>query len=102
MFYIDALHDAGTLDIVGMGGYAPLSWREICAWNRAAGYGLTGTELSTIRKLSKEYVAQANAARKPNCPAPYVEAIDREKVGQKVGNLFRLASKRIEAKKHGN
>jgi hypothetical protein len=70
---VEYLLDAGPVSSAGMGA-APLSHVEIAAWQSNTGIELNAWEASTLRRLSIEYVAQAEQAKDADCPQPYLPA----------------------------
>lgn len=89
------LMDAGPLAYGGMGP-VPLPHTEIQAWQHNTGIELNAWEASTLRALSRDYVAQLQASTAADEPAPYVpmslEDERRAAVSQRVGSIFgRLA-----------
>ena len=63
----------------GMGD-APLSHSEIRAWMENTGEALTAWEVRTLRKLSKDYLAAAQDAEKPDCKAPFSDPEEARKL----------------------
>lgn len=71
--------EIGMVENTGMGP-APLSWREIEAWQRAVGVSLDPWRARLIRQLSIEFIAEKGRAEDENCPAPWVSrASDAER-----------------------
>lgn len=76
----------------GSTGNVPLSHGEIKAWQYNTGTELTAWEAQTLRHLSQEYLAQSQAAKEPDCPAPWTLEINdeaRADVSKKVQNAFK-------------
>lgn len=74
----------------GMGA-APLSSREIVAWQEGSGIILQPWEFHILRDMSRAYLAQLHESEKPDCPPPYgdpVNNFDRDVVSKKVSNAF--------------
>ena len=71
-----ALHIVGYLFEIGptasngMGG-TPLSFLEIQAWQDCMGVELDAWECRSLRRLSAEYLNEAQRATKPDCKAPW-------------------------------
>jgi len=83
--------DLGAIETGGMSA-APLSAKEIEAWQSCTGIELTSWEFSIIQMLSRQYIAQLLDSERPECPPPYgdpVNDFDREQVGRKIGNAFK-------------
>ncbi len=60
-------------------GLAPLSWREIEAWQRMTRVTIAPWEARLLRSLSLAYLAQLSRAESENCPPPFrVEVSQRE------------------------
>lgn len=64
------LFEAGPAGHAGMGATA-LSWAEITEWQRNSGVRLMPWQARLLRRLSRDYVAQASKAEEPDCPAPW-------------------------------
>lgn len=62
--------EVGMVEAAGMGA-APLSWREIEAWQRAVGIRLTPWQARTMRSLSVSYLAQKSKSELTTDPAPW-------------------------------
>lgn len=76
---ISRLTEIGITESGGMGP-APLSWREIEAWQRLTNVQIAPWEARLMRKLSLEYLAESRRAESENCPAPYrAEVTQRER-----------------------
>lgn len=83
-------HDAGTVNVGGM-GVAPLSWSEIRAWRLENELQLDNFEINSIRRLSIEYCGEYNAASEKGREAPYTiseESFDRSAMSNKIGSLL--------------
>lgn len=74
-YLVGYLLDAGTFCANGM-GRTPLPHSEIRAWQANAGIELSPWEASTLRQLSAEYVAMAQAAEEPDCKPPMASATE--------------------------
>ncbi len=75
---VEWLIDMGITEATGMGP-APLSWREIDAWQRSTAITLSPWEAGVIRKLSVAYMSESAKAESENCPAPWhAKASQRE------------------------
>jgi len=88
---IGYLMEAGPTQPGGM-GMAPLGWCELESWQRSTGIALQAWEARTLRRLSCEYVAAANDAADPACPAPYSTAPtpdQRELVSRQIRTALR-------------
>lgn len=68
-------HEAGTFSNGGM-GIVPLSWADIQAWMSINELVLDNYEISSIRRLSVEYVAEYHSASTKGRQAPYLASID--------------------------
>jgi len=67
---IDRLIEMGITEAAGMGA-APLSWREIVAWQEGTWVRLPPWEARLIRTLSKAYLTESRLAESENHPAPW-------------------------------
>lgn len=90
-YLIDHLLDAGPGVDSGMGRLA-LRWVDLQAWQGQVGLDLSAWEIRTIRHLSREYLNQAEAAKKATCPAPWMSEQTEEsraQIGQHTRNILR-------------
>jgi len=72
------LIEIGITETTGMGP-APLSWREIDAWQRHTGVPLPPREARLLRQLSLSYIAESRRAEDETCPPPWrAEVTQRE------------------------
>lgn len=75
----DAIHivgylfETGPTVAAGM-GESVLSHSEIRAWQSNTGVNLQAWEARYMRKLSAEYLCESHAAKKRDCPAPWLDA----------------------------
>lgn len=72
-------------------GRSPLSWAELCAWQRAAAQPLAPWQLRALRQASRAWVAEHVGAARPDVPAPWLAlpgAVEREVVRDKVRAIF--------------
>lgn len=67
---IDRFVELGISEAAGM-GVAPLSWREIMAWQEANCLRLPPWEARLLRRMSTEYLAEGRRAETENCPPPW-------------------------------
>lgn len=84
------LWEAGPVMGGGMEA-APLTFGELAAWQRAAGIELQPWEATLLRRLSREYAAEAAVAGAADRPAPYTTAptIDRDDLSRRLSREFR-------------
>lgn len=83
-------HEAGTFTSGGM-GIVPLSWADIRAWREENELILDNYEISSIRRLSVEYVSEYHAASAKGHPAPYlasIEELDRPAAASKFKSIL--------------
>ena len=73
------LFDAGP-SMPGAMGNVPLPHSEIKAWQDNTGIELSAWEASTLRRLSSDYLASAQAAEKPTCKPPFVQSVDAKQL----------------------
>jgi hypothetical protein len=76
----DWLIEIGLTEAAGMGA-APISSRELAAWQDNSGVRLAPWETRLIRRLSKAYLAESRIAEVETCPPPWraeVTARERE------------------------
>lgn len=90
---VDRLWEVGPTSASGMGP-VPLSFAELDAWQRQSGVRLTSWEATTLRKLSIAYLAEQSRAKKPDCPAPWVDsapatAEQKQRLAGHIRSLFR-------------
>ncbi|HEY0130111.1 MAG TPA: hypothetical protein VGB57_01815 [Allosphingosinicella sp.] len=72
------LIEIGLTESNGMAA-APLSWRELSAWQDNTGVPLAAWESRLIRQLSVAYAAESRRAESENCPPPWrTEVTQRE------------------------
>lgn len=83
---IEALMEAGPVAYGGM-GLAPLSWREINAWQAATASPLRPHELQLLRRLSSVYLDQYEKARQESCPSPEVMRAEGDKAKRLVPHI---------------
>lgn len=76
---VEWLIEMGITEATGMGP-APLSWREIEAWQRASAIELSPWEASLIRKLSIAYIGEGAKAESENCPAPWRSKVTKREI----------------------
>jgi len=90
-YLITYLFDAGPVESGGMGP-APLSHREIEAWQHNTGIELSPWEAKTLRRLSREYLAMAQDATSPSCPPPWrPEPIYEPERAERVAKAIKAA-----------
>jgi hypothetical protein len=78
--------------MAGAMGDVPLTAQELTAWAQGTGCILTPWEFETILTLSRDYYAAYQAARKPTCPAPwinYTDGNDKARVSKDIKALLR-------------
>lgn len=69
------------------------SWGEIKAWSEVTGITLEWFEIEYLKKLSAAYSDQYFKSRKKECMSPWVnENVNREEVGKKIKNAFKMIS----------
>jgi hypothetical protein len=93
-YLVAFLHSAGTATATGM-GLVGLSWQEIEAWLRCAGYAgiATSRDLKAIYMLSKVYAGEYAQASKKGAKPPYEPKVEvdedvREMVSEAADNMF--------------
>lgn len=89
-YIVDMWHECGTCG-QGMSGPVPLTWSEIKAWKDLSGINISHYELSSIRKLSIEYVGFYFEAQAKDCPAPHaiqIEQLDRTAVSNRIKGVL--------------
>ncbi len=69
-------------------GEAPVSHTEIAHWQDNTGVELDSWEATFLRKLSREYLAQAQLSVKPDCPPPWGIIERRAMVARKIDEIF--------------
>ena len=96
--YLDWLLELGPTEAAGMGA-AAISWRTIEAWCSRTGNDPSPWEARLLRRLSSAWLAEADRARKPDCPAPWSAepvAVNRVAVAAKISAMFRAMVRRSE------
>lgn len=92
-YLVDWLFEAGPSSAAGLSA-GPIGWQELEAWARTTGRDLLPWEARILRKMSREFTSEAQAAKKRDAPAPWasrdVSIRDREAVSRKVGNAFKV------------
>jgi hypothetical protein len=89
--FVEWLLDAGPTEPGGM-GEARLSWRSLRAWEDGAGIRLDPWQRRLLRRLSGDWLAESDRARKVDCPPPWqpdAGPIDRPAVSSKIQSMFR-------------
>lgn len=90
------LFDVGPSGSNGM-GETPIDYRDLVAWQDITGVELMPWEATTIRRLSRDFVAERHRAKEPACPAPYLDrdsvAAQRDDVAAKLKAAFGLRGK---------
>lgn len=76
---IARLIEIGITETNGMGP-APLSWREIDAWQRSTAVRLQPWEARLIRKLSLAYIAEGRRSESETCPPPFRMGVTQREI----------------------
>jgi hypothetical protein len=76
---IARLIEIGITENSGMGP-APLSWREIQAWQQNVSVRLAPWEARLIRSLSLTYLGQLGRAESESCPAPWHAGVTKREI----------------------
>jgi hypothetical protein len=84
------LLDAGPT-VPGGGGAAPLTWSALNAWTEGSGTPLEPWQGRLLRRLSAEWLAQADKARKPDCPEPMQEDEGQAASGSSIAERIKRA-----------
>lgn len=88
MHIVEYLFDAGPC-MPGAMGPVPLTHGELRAWQENTGIELRPFEATWLRRLSIEYVAQAQESTDPLCPPPFDELrARREAVARKLDEVL--------------
>ena len=69
-FIVGFLFDVGPGVNTGMGD-VPLRSEHLIAWQEETGILLQPWQAGFLRRLSREYLSQAQKSEKPDCPPPY-------------------------------
>lgn len=72
-YLVGYLFEIGPTMPGGMGDVS-LTHGELRAWMMNVGIGLSPWESRTLRRLSRDYLVEAQRATEPSRPAPYVAA----------------------------
>ena len=86
-YLIDYLYEVGPT-VGGPMGECPLTHAELRAWQDNVGIEVQPWEARFLRRLSIEYLTQAQAATKPQCPPPYGLLASRARVAKKIDEVF--------------
>lgn len=85
------LFDIGPSGTSGM-GEAPIDYRDLVAWQEISGVELMPWEAATIRRLSRDFVAERHRAKEASAPAPYTDrdnvAAQRDDVAARLKGAF--------------
>lgn len=86
---IDVLMEIGPVEAAGM-DRAPISWREICAWQELTATALEPWQAKLLRWLSTEFLGESRRAEQPDCPAPWGAMTQerRDAVERKLHGIF--------------
>lgn len=90
-YLVSYWQDIGVVSAGAMGPI-PLANTEIAAWVNLAGIELSPWEFTTIKEMSRLYLASLHEGQKLDCPPPFGDPInefDRQAVAKKVGNAFK-------------
>lgn len=80
-YLVGYLFDVGP-SMPGAMGNVPLSHSEIRDWQDNTGIELSAWEARTLRRLSNDYLASAQAAESPDCRPPYTASSDAQRLQQ--------------------
>jgi hypothetical protein len=83
---IDRLIEIGLTEAAGMGA-APLSWREIDAWQRMTAVPLAPWEARLMRRLSNDYLAESRRAEDETCPPPWRSGPSKSEIASEDARL---------------
>lgn len=72
-YLVGYLFEIGPTESIGMGA-APLSHRELEAWQHNTGIALSAWEVRTLKRLSADYLGEAQQATARDRPPPWKEA----------------------------
>lgn len=88
-YLVDLFFEVGPATSTGM-GQALLTHEEIGAWQRNMNVELRPWEMRAMRRMSAEWIAEAQAAEDPKRPPPYAGSRNdmRENVANKLDNLL--------------
>lgn len=78
--------EIGITEATGMGP-APLSWREIKAWQWNTAVDLAPWEARLMRSLSLAYIGEAGRAESENCPPPWNAPVTEQERNQEDAML---------------
>jgi hypothetical protein len=76
---MERLIEIGLTEATGTGS-APLSWRELSAWQANTGVTLAAWEARLLRKLSVAYLSESRRAEDENCPPPWRAEVTEQEV----------------------
>lgn len=69
-YLVDYLYEVGPTEAGGLGP-APLSQLELAAWQWNMRRRLQPWEISMLRRLSVQWIVEAQRAEDPDCPPPW-------------------------------
>lgn len=91
-YLTDWLFEIGPTVPNGMGP-GPIGWHDLTAWQALSGVDLLPWEAKLMRRLSHDFIAEMSAAKKMDCPDPWLPeeetAANREAVSRQIGNAFK-------------
>lgn len=93
-YLFDLLMEVGPAASGGFGP-SPLSYQELLAWQVATRRTLQPWEVSMLRRLSVEWIAQAQNAEDESCPAPWSGDDLTERERASVADDLRAAMRRM-------
>jgi len=85
----DWLIEIGLTEAAGMGA-APISSRELAAWQDNTSVRLAPWEARLIRELSKQYLAEGRRAEDETCPPPWKAPVTERELEIEEAQLRRL------------
>jgi hypothetical protein len=91
------LIEIGPTEQAGMGSSA-ISWRTLEAWQAFTGIRLEPWQGRLLRRLSGDWLVEADKATKPDWPEPWVDpaaiAVNRVMIGRNIGSVFASMARR--------
>lgn len=85
----DWLIEIGLTEAAGMGA-APISSRELAAWQGNTCVRLSPWEARLIRRLSSAYLAESRIAESETCPPPWNAPVTQRELDIEEAQLRRL------------
>jgi len=87
MFFVEYFWEVGPTMSTAMGP-GPLSFQELESWMRLTGVNLEPWAIKMLRRLSFDYIEQAENAKKIDCPAPFGSNFQVKSLDEKLDDFL--------------